>query len=59
MTAEGAVKQKFGNEVSPQSQILEDRFYFVITVAVDDSTVELWFNFYGLSVSFDSPSIIF
>lgn len=59
MTAEGAVKQKFGNEVSPQSQILEDRFYFVITVAVDDSTVELWFNFYGLSVSFNSPSIIF
>ena len=59
MTVESAVEEKFGGDISPQTELQKDVCYFVITVTADGSSVNMWFKIDELLLSIDPPSIIF
>ena len=58
-TVEEAVKMKYGGDIEIQGDLNYKLCYFVITVSVDKTTVNLWFNFTELKITLDPPSIIF
>ena len=58
-TIEEAVKMKYGGDIEIQGDLNYKLCYFVITVSVDKTTVNLWFNFTELKITLDPPSIIF
>lgn len=59
LTVEGAIEEKFGSDITPQTELQKDICYFVVTVTADGNTVNMWFNFDGVRLSIDPPSIIF
>lgn len=59
LTVESAVEEKFGSDITPQTELQKDICYFVITVAADGSNVNMWFKIDELLLSIDPPSIIF
>jgi hypothetical protein len=58
-TVEQAVEEKFGGEVLFDEELQSDKSYFVISVTSEDSAVNLWFTFSGLTVMLNPPQIIF
>ena len=60
-TVEQAVETQYGGDIELQNgyEISDDLCYFVITVTSDESTVSLWFTFSGLTVTLDTPQIVF
>lgn len=58
-TVEQAVEEKFGGEVLFDEELQSDKAYFVISVTSEDSAVNLWFTFSGLTVMLNPPQIIF
>lgn len=58
-TVEEAVKMKYGGDIEIQGDLNYKLCYFVITVSVDKTAVNLWFNFTELTITLDPPSIIF
>lgn len=58
-TVEEAVKMKYGGDIEIQGDLNDNLCYFVITVSVDKTTVNLWFNFTELKITLDPSQIIF
>lgn len=58
-TVEQAVEEKFGGEVLFDEELQSDKSYFVISVTSEDSAVNLWFTFSGLTIMLNPPQIIF
>ena len=60
-TVEQAVETQYGGDIELQNgyEISDDLCYFVITVTSEDSAVNLWFTFSGLTVTLDTPQIVF
>lgn len=58
-TVEQAVEEKFSGEVLFDEELQSDKAYFVISVTSEDSAVNLWFTFSGLTVTLDTPQIVF
>ena len=61
MTVEQAIETKMGGDITLLDEISDSTAYFVITVTVDESSVDLLFVF-GVEVSgvtLNPPSIIF
>ena len=61
MTVETALETKYGGDITLIDELSDNKAYFVITVMVNDSLVDLGFVF-GIKVSgvtLNSPSIIF
>ena len=58
-TVEQVVEEKFGGEVLFDEELQSDKSYFVISVTSEDSAVNLWFTFSGLTVMLNPPQIIF
>ena len=58
-TVEQAVEEKFGGEVLFDEELERDKSYFVISGTSEDSAVNLWFTFSGLTVMLNPPQIIF
>ena len=58
---EQAVETQYGGDIELQNgyEISDDLCYFVITVTSEDSAVNLWFTFSGLTVTLDTPQIVF
>lgn len=60
-TVEQAIEEKYGGTIEFNSELEEDKAYFVISVVADESSVTLWFVF-GVKVTgvtLDPPQIIF
>ena len=60
-TVEQAVEEKFGGEVLFDEELQSDKAYFVISVAAEESTVNLWFMFDVdvEGITLNPPSITF
>ena len=60
-TVKQALEEKYGSEIVPQNEnnIQEGVNYFVVVVAVNESTVCLPFSFSDLTVTLIPPSIVF
>lgn len=58
-TVEKAIETKYNADIELKDEIQDNLCYFVITVSVDETAVNLWFSFNELTVTLDSPSIIF
>ena len=58
-TVEKVIETKYGGDIEIQGDLNHNLCYFVITVSVDKTTVNLWFNFTELTITLDPPSIIF
>lgn len=60
-TVEQAIEEKYGGTIEFNSELEEDKAYFVISVVADESSVTLWFVF-GVKVAgitLNPPQIIF
>lgn len=58
-TVEKAIEAKYGGDIELQSELQDDLCYFVITVSVGKTAVNLWFNFADFSIRLDPPQVIF
>ena len=58
-TVEKAIETKYGGDIELQDELQNDLCYFIITVSVDETAVNLWFSFTELTVTIDPPQIIF
>lgn len=58
-TVEEAVKMKYGGDIEIQEDLNYKLCYFVITVSVDKTAVNLWFNFTELKITLNPSQIIF
>ena len=59
LTVEKAIETKYGGDIEIQEKLSSSLCYFVITVSVDETLINLWFNFTELTITLDPPSIIF
>lgn len=60
-TVEQAIEEKFGGTIEFNSELENDKAYFVISVIADESAVNLWFVFGAevTGVTLDPPQIVF
>ena len=58
-TVEKAIETKYNADIELQDELHNDLCYFVITVSVDKTAVNLWFSFNELTVTLNPPQIIF
>lgn len=61
LTVETAIETKYGGDITLIGELSDSAAYFVISVTVDESSIDLWFTF-GVRVSgvtLDPPQIIF
>lgn len=58
-TVEQAVEAKYGGDIAVQGELNNDYCYFVITVTVEKSKVNLWFNFSPMEIMLNPSQIVF
>lgn len=58
-TVEKAIETKYNADIELKDEIQDNLCYFVITVSVDKTAVNLWFSFNELTVTLNPPQIIF
>lgn len=58
-TVEQAIETKYGGDIELQSELADDLCYFIITVTEGTSSVDLWFTFTDLTITFNPPNIVF
>ena len=61
LTVETAIETKYGGDITLIGELSDSAAYFVISVTVDESSIDLWFTF-GVRVSgvtLEPPQIIF
>lgn len=58
-TVEKAIETKYNADIELQDELHNDLCYFVITVSVGKTAVNLWFSFNELTVTLAPPQIIF
>lgn len=59
LTVQAAVEQRFGNEIVIEGELQNDICYFILTVSVGSSCVQLPFYSDAFRFKFDTPSIVF
>ena len=58
-TVEKAIETKYNADIELKDELRSDLCYFMITVSVDKTAVNLWFNFNELTVTLNPSQIIF
>lgn len=59
MTVETAIETKLGGDITLIDEVSDDTCYFMITVSVKESAVNLLFDFSDMVITLNPPSIIF